>query len=318
MPSNNPHGPHPYHLDLNFRAALLQARQLTLEGPWYGLYNHILTRVIFPNICRIQDVTSETYPQYPLTHVDSGSHDYGKYEDVPDDISEPGSTPDRDDISRFNNDSSPGQMLTYSSRANSAQPQTPQGLQTPQTPSPSRPRKLRSTRIPDFAQIQHRLRQRGNPPQEYLESRFLMLAEIKKQPSRRQQTTEGFLRYIFQQTVDQATQQACHAFVHSPEGANFKSVNVIGSFIAVGHYWNYVEFERGRMDFVKGLSDTPQSQRSYAPTISSSDEGMYAAASHTEPLVHFYLPDCPFFLIDTDSSDQALRWVRNRMKDLAN
>ncbi|KAG6834721.1 hypothetical protein H0H93_007817 [Arthromyces matolae] len=100
------------------------------------------------------------------------------------------------------------------------------------------PRMRRSTRIPDFAQIQHLFLD-----DDIIGYRFLMLAENKKHPTPAQLHDPEAVHYLFIKALKQVTQQASHAFRYSPVGARFKEIDTIGAIVGIGSLWTYVKFE---------------------------------------------------------------------------
>ncbi|KAG6829005.1 hypothetical protein H0H92_005982 [Tricholoma furcatifolium] len=64
--------------ELKFEVAFKNASNSTREAPWYGVYNWILSQVIFPHLCDdpLNTLTTITYPQYPLTQdIDTDMRD---------------------------------------------------------------------------------------------------------------------------------------------------------------------------------------------------------------------------------------------------
>ncbi|KAF8161696.1 hypothetical protein B0H34DRAFT_702167 [Crassisporium funariophilum] len=245
--------------DLKFRVALGTALADNREAPWYGVWNWVLTKVIFEDLCSDSGgkSTTVTYPQYPLTH------DIDTYEDGP--PTQPSPSVDEDD---FMSDAAntPSTPPTSSDRASGA-PSPPDWIKrrtgvditsySPEAPparhahlhrmsspaslddpsptsamadSPSLPRKSkRSTRIPDFAEILH----------EYvgdtLRKHILLLVENKKSPSFKGQRIEAD---DFLDVVGQTVEQVTHTFLSSDNA----HINTIGVIVALGHYWKYVEY----------------------------------------------------------------------------
>ncbi|KAG6835385.1 hypothetical protein H0H93_001963, partial [Arthromyces matolae] len=98
-----------YRDNIDFQVAMYQGSLFTLEGPWYGLYDHILNAVIFSDIGDKVKVTTRTYPQYPLTlDTDSGHHDFDPRAQDLGRSTPPRSSTIQDDWS------SPGVIVSYS------------------------------------------------------------------------------------------------------------------------------------------------------------------------------------------------------------
>ncbi|KAF8166023.1 hypothetical protein B0H34DRAFT_260241 [Crassisporium funariophilum] len=331
------------HRDLKFRVALGTALADNREAPWYGVWNWVLTKVIFEDLCSDSGgkSTTVTYPQYPLTH------DIDTYEDGS--PTQPSPSVD-EDVFMSDAANTPSTPPTSSDRASGA-PSPPDWIQrrtevditsyspeAPSTPSPpprsnsdsparhahlyrmSSPASLDdpspTSAMADSPSSPRKSRRSTRIPDfaeilhEYvgdiLRKHILLLVENKKSPSfKGQQIEEDDFVKVVRQTVEQVT----HTFLSSDNA----HINTIGVIVALGHYWKYVEYHRHIV-----ISTNHPQGRSFSEMSYTDEEPRKEQMYYTLPSVEkYYDSGSACCTLGNSNSDKALLAVRKRMKELA-
>ena len=283
-------------LDWALALSIAEASQDSREAPWYGPWNMIL-HYLFQGVPPDKGWFTVTYPQFPVD----------KYIDTAEEES------DEDQAGLYalllikylliNSISQAKGFRRSAAPSPEVLKQYPGPPQTPpKFPSPIRvpapPRQMRSTRIPDFAQLLFKMTvnlpgHTVDIPLRYLVGPLLLVG-IKR-------ADRSCQFFDFTEVFEQTIHQARHAF------ASFPKVNIIGVITALGDCWTYGEYDR------RNFSPSPTRSEYSDPTFVDSSPNTPAWPNN--PGIDF--GDLGFARIQEPPSDRALHAVRERMKVLS-
>ena len=214
---------------------------------------------------------------------------------------------DDDDTHPQTSEDKPGVFSPAPMQSSAPSPEVYKGFRQdlPETAPPltSNSRAYKSTRIPDFTQWVYKMRQHAgqmldNPPV-YMK-RIVLLVEIKRKPL----TASGPMTWLFSKILIQTGEQARHAFAACPE------VNTIGVIVAIGDLWTYREYRRQRM----GTSPSRSEQED--PTFTPSSSAAVPRPDEKYQPVNYFFGNKGFVRLQEVGSDNALKAVRKRNKEL--
>ncbi|KAH0590071.1 hypothetical protein H2248_000248 [Termitomyces sp. 'cryptogamus'] len=307
MPSTQSH--------IKFKVAFQNGLNSGQEAPWYGVYNWILSQVIFLDLCDdpLNQLTTITYPQSPLTKdIDT---------DMPEEYDDDNDDDDDDDDENDNNDDDDITMDLMNAAdlahgdTNCDTPSTPPGLVRAMAPSPEsdNPNFHFSNFHPPSSPLvcyqkarivgpDARATMAPSPPEI---STLLLIVEIKKE----QPLPPDFL--AFRPAIKQTKRQAMHAFLST----DFLHVGTIGVIVALGQDWKYFEYTRQMILHHLDLrSSSQQSYGSMSPSPDRMGRERWLKYNKFEEKSELGVFHCT---LGTKNSDEAFLVVRQRMIQLA-